>query len=482
MTFMKMQRAVLGIFAVFFTVNMFAQVQNDSVAADSSKILPPADSVYSIPLDANVVDEVVWVVGDEAILKSDIEAMRIRSQEEGVRWEGNPDCVIPEQIAIQKLFLNQAIVDSVEVTDAEIAQDAENQLNSWIQLAGSREKLEEYRKMPISQMREELRTELKNRKVFDMMKEKITGDVTVTPGEVRDYFKDLPQDSLPTVPAQVEVQIITRTPRIPAEEINRIKNELRDYTDRVNNGETSFATLARLYSEDPGSARQGGEMDYVGRGMLDPAFANVAFNLTSPNKVSKIVESEYGYHIIQLIDKRGDKIKCRHILRKPRVAQVDVDSMIARLDTLVNDINAGKVTFDEAASFVSDDKDTRKNKGIMFVTDPMTGRRTSKCAIQDLPSEVAKAISPMEVGTISAPFVMINANMKTVCAIVKLKSRTPRHKATMKEDYPVLQNVVLAQRKQEVLKKWIQDKIKTTYVRINPKYRDCDFEYSGWVK
>lgn len=482
MTFMKMQRAVLGIFAVFFTVNMFAQVQNDSVAADSSKILPPADSVYSIPLDANVVDEVVWVVGDEAILKSDIEAMRIRSQEEGMRWEGNPDCVIPEQIAIQKLFLNQAIVDSVEVTDAEIAQDAENQLNSWIQLAGSREKLEEYRKMPISQMREELRTELKNRKVFDMMKEKITGDVTVTPGEVRDYFKDLPQDSLPTVPAQVEVQIITRTPRIPAEEINRIKNELRDYTDRVNNGETSFATLARLYSEDPGSARQGGEMDYVGRGMLDPAFANVAFNLTSPNKVSKIVESEYGYHIIQLIDKRGDKIKCRHILRKPRVAQVDVDSMIARLDTLANDINSGKVTFDEAASFVSDDKDTRKNKGIMFVPDPMTGRLTSKCAIQDLPSEVAKAISNMEVGTISAPFVMINAKMKTVCAIVKLKSRTPRHKATMKEDYPVLQNVVLAQRKQEVLKKWIQDKIKTTYVRINPKYRDCDFEYSGWVK
>ena len=482
MLFRKSQRVIVCIFSIFLAMNVCAQEQVDSVAADTTKTAKPAETVYSIPLDANVVDEVVWVVGDEAILKSDIEAMRIRGQEEGMHWEGNPDCVIPEQIAIQKLFLNQAIVDSVEVTDAEIAQDVETQLNSWIQLAGSREKLEEYRKMPITQMRDELRTEFKNRKIFETMKEKITGDVVVTPGEVRNYFKDMPQDSLPTVPAQVEVQIITRTPRIPAEEINRIKSELRSYTDRVNNGETSFATLARLYSEDPGSARQGGEMDYVGRGMLDPAFASVAFNLTNPNKVSKIVESEYGFHIIQLIDKRGDKIKCRHILRKPRVAQVDIDSMIVKLDTLISDIKASKVTFDEAASYISDDKDTRKNKGIMFVTDPMTGRRTSKCAIQDLPSEVAKAINTMEVGDISAPFVMINANMKTVCAIVKLKSKTTRHKATLKDDYPILQNVVLAHRKQEVLKKWIQDKIKSTYVRINPKYRDCDFEYSGWVK
>ena len=196
---------------------------------------------------------------------------------------------------IWQQIISRHLNDSVEVTDAEIAQDAENQLNSWIQLAGSREKLEEYRKMPISQMREELRTELKNRKIFEMMKEKITGDVTVTPGEVRDYFKDLPQDSLPTVPAQVEVQIITRTPRIPAEEINRIKNELRDYTDRVNNGETSFATLARLYSEDPGSARQGGELGYLSKGDLDPAFdEEVALKVLSADAVTVRCEMNAG--------------------------------------------------------------------------------------------------------------------------------------------------------------------------------------------
>ncbi len=429
--------------------------------------------------EPNIVDEVIWIVGDEPILKSEVEALR---QEEGVHWKGNPECSIPEQIAIQKLFLNQAVIDSIEVTDSEVAGDVENQLNYWIQMVGSKEKLEEYRKMTIAQMRNQLRDELRNNRIAEEMRKQIVQDVKVTPAEVRKYFKDLPEDSIPFVPTQVEVQIITHTPRLAPEEVNKVKNDLREYTDRITKGETSFSTLARLYSEDPGSARMGGELDYMGRAHLDPAFAAVAFNLTDPNKISKIVESEFGFHIIQLIDKRGDKIKVRHILRKPHVSDAAVDSMCMKLDTLAMDIREGKTTFDEAATFISDDKDTKSNKGNMFFTDPMTYSLTSKFQMQDLPPEIAKAVDTLEVGEISKPFVMVNTKNKTTCVLAKLKNRIPRHRATMNDDFQVLKDVVLEKRRAEVLHKWVQDKIKTTYVRINPRYRDCEYEYTGWVK
>lgn len=457
--------------ALFFSLSPFFSFAQTNV-----------DSVAEVKDEPNIVDEVIWVVGDEPILKSEVEAMRIQGEQEGMKWNGDPDCAIPEQMAIQKLFLNQAAIDSIEVTESEVATDVENQLNYWIQMVGSKEKLEEYRKMSIAQMRSELREELKNRKLAERMKAQLVEDVKVTPADVRKYFKNLPVDSIPFVPTQVEVQIITRTPRISVEELNRVKNDLREYTDRVNKGTTSFATLARLYSEDPGSARVGGEYDYMGRGMLDPAFAAVAFNLTDPKKVSKIVESEYGFHIIQLIDKRGDKIKYRHILRKPVVSQTACDSMCLKLDTLANDIRSGKATFDEAATFVSDDKDTKSNKGLMFSTDSNSGMRTSRFSMADLPSDVAKAVDTLEVGEISEPFIMVNTKGKTTCVIAKLKNRIPRHRATINEDFQMLKDIVLAKQKEETLTKWVQDKIKTTYVKINPRYKDCKYQYSGWVK
>ena len=263
-----------------------------------------------------VIDEVIWVVGDEAILKSDVEQMRMQAAMEGVKWSGNPDCTIPEQIAVQKLFKHQAIIDSIEVTDADVAQEVEQQINYWLEMVdGSRERLEEYKHQPLSQIRNDLRDEMKDRQMVQKMKMKLVEDIAVTPAEVRRYFKDMPQDSIPFVPTEVEVQIIQRTPVVEQEELNRVKNELREYTERVNKGEASFQTLARLYSEDPGTARRGGELGLTGRGTLDPAFATVAFNLTDPKKVSKIVESEFGFHIIQLIEKRGEKVNVRHILR-----------------------------------------------------------------------------------------------------------------------------------------------------------------------
>jgi len=291
----------------------------------------------------------------------------------------------------------------------------------------------------------------------------------------------MPQDSLPFVPTEVEVQIITQTPRIPQEEIDRVKDELRSFTDRVTKGETSFSSLARLYSEDPGSARRGGELDYTGRGMLDPAFANVAFNLTDPNKISKVVESEFGFHIIQLIDKRGDKIKCRHILMKPQVSPEAVTEGLARLDSVRNDIIAEKFTFEQAASVLSDDKDTRNNFGLMSTSTEMT-RRTSKLQMQELPQEVARAVDGLQVGEVSKPFEMINTRGKTVCAIAKLKNRVEGHKATITEDYQILKDVVLNKRREEALHEWVVNKIKNVYVRVNDQYKNCNFEYQGWIK
>ena len=451
-------------------------VEQNAATADSAAVVEDA------PLpDNSVVDEVIWVVGDEPILKSEVEIMRLQGEAEGVTWRGNPDCSIPEQIAVQKLFLHQAEIDSIQVSEAEIAQGIDMQINHWIaQTGGSREKLEEYKKMTISQLRQSLHDDFKNNQLVQQMKQKLVEDITVTPADVRKYFRNMPEDSIPFVPTEVEVEILTMQPRIPMEEINRVKNQLRDFTDRVNKGETTFATLARLYSEDPGSARMGGEMDYIGRGMLDPAFANVAFNLTDPKKISKIVESEFGYHIIQLIDKRGDKIKCRHILLKPVVSQEAIDKSIGRLDSIGNDIRAKKFSFEEAAGALSDDKDTRNNKGLM--ANATSADRTSKFQMKDLPTEVARVVDTMKVGQVSAPFTMVNSKGKTTCALIKLVSRVDGHRATITEDFQVMKDVVLAKEREKTLHDWVVDKIKRTYVRMNDRYKDCKFEYQGWVK
>jgi peptidyl-prolyl cis-trans isomerase SurA len=474
-----MNKRILVILLSLVSFVSLAKAQNDSIGS--------------------VVDEVIWVVGDEAILLSDVEALRLQGMQEGMRWKGDPDCSIPEQIAVQKLYLNQAIIDSVEVTESDITQGVEQYLDRMISYIGSREKLEEYQQKSMSQIRADLRESYREQQMVQGMQQKLVKDITVSPAEVRRYFKDMPQDSIPFVPTEVEVQIITLQPRIEQTEINRIKERLREFTDRINKGETSFQTLARLYSQD-GSARNGGELGYTGRAGWVPEFANVAFSLTDPKKVSKIVESEFGFHIIQLIDKRGDKVNVRHILLKPEVSDEAIQKAVNRLDTVAMAIRDGvppeiikpiykdkngraieKFTFEDAVAFFSDDKDTRNNNGLMFnVTDD--NQRTSRFKLSELPPEVAKTVDGMQVGEVSAPFQMINGRGRTVCAVVKLKSRTEGHKATITEDFQVLKNVILARRRQEKLHEWVVNRIKSTYVRVNDRYRDCQFEYEGWIR
>lgn len=427
----------------------------------------------------NVIDEVAWVVGDEAIWKSEVEEARLSALYEGRKFDKDPYCVLPEEMAVQKLFLHQAELDSIEVSDAEVLQRVDYMTNMYIQNIGSREKMEEYFNKTSSQIREQLRVSAREGLTVQKMQQKIMGDVKTTPSEVRRYYTSLSQDSIPYIPTMVEVEIITRKPKIPQEEIEDVKRRLRDYTERVNNGD-SFTMLARLYSEDPGSAMSGGDLGrFMGRGELDPAFANVAFNLQTPDKVSKVVESEFGYHIIQLIEKRGDRIRVRHILLKPHVPEEALNESRAYLDSIADEVRNGKFTFEEAAYAISDDKNTRFNGGLL----PNEETQTSRFEMQDLPSEIAKVVDTMEVGEISKAINMTPRTGQEQTVIVKLKSRIKGHKATVSDDYQRLKEMVVQKKQEEMVEKWIQNKLKTTYVRISDNWKpSCDFKYKGWIK
>lgn len=428
----------------------------------------------------NIVDEIIWVVGNEPILLSDVEETRISSEAYGQPVD-NPYCTIPEQIAVNKLFVHQAELDSVTVSESDVIRAVDNRINESIQAFGSREALEQMYGRSVSQMRENLKKQYREQMMADEVRQKLTTDVKATPAEVREYFKNVPNDSLPFIPTQVEVQIITSVPEVPRAEVERIENKLREYARRVNSGEADFSSLAKFYSED-GSARNGGELGYMGRNQLVPEFANVAFTLNDPKKVSKIVRSEYGYHIIQLIDKKGDKINVRHILLKPHIDDSEIEKGIARLDSIANDIRANKFTFDAAALALSDDKDTRNNHGLMANVDQQNGTVSSRFEMQDLPADVAKVVDTLSVGQISRAFRMTNDKGQEVCAVVMLKNRIEGHPANMTEDFQTLRDVVVNKRKEEKIEQWIKDKIKTTYVRISPDWRNCKFHYEGWVK
>lgn len=426
----------------------------------------------------NVIDEVVWVVGDEAILKSDVEEARMYYLMSGQSIEGDLYCVVPEQLAIQKLFLHQAAIDSIDATEQEVLNSVEREIDAQINRIGSREKLEEYFGKTITQIREQMRETMRDRMIVERMQEKIFGDVKLTPSEVRRGFSKMTEEQIPYVPTQVEVQIITQQPEIPIDEIERVKAELRDYANRVNNGEAQFSTLAVFYSQDTESARRGGELGFFGRGEMVPEFSTVAFNLTDPTKVSKIVETEFGFHIIQLIEKRGDRVRARHILRKPEVPAESMNASLMKLDSIAKAIRSGEMEFNDAVQ-LSADKNTRKNFGVMSNEQTLSAR----FELQDLPQEVARAVYDLNVGEISEPFVMIDAKTgKEICAIAKLKARIEGHKANPSDDYQVVKDVMIAQMKQQKLDEWIQKKLETTYVRINENWCDCDFQYTGWVK
>lgn len=440
-------------------------------------------SFNSVQAQSNVIDQIVWVVGDEAILKSEIEGARREMLAAGQRFEGDPYCLIPEQIAVQKLFLHQAKIDSIDVPLSSVNREVEYNLNRMIQYYGSQEKLVEYLGQSINEIREDMQDRLRENAITDEVRKKLIGKIKLTPAEISRYYNKLPKDSLPYIPKTVEVQIITTKPPISLKETDAIKNRLRDYTDKVNKGESSFSTLALMYSEDDESAKRGGELGFTGRNSFVPEFANAAFSLTDPKKISNIVESEYGYHIIQLIERRGDRINVRHILLKPKVQTDDMNKTIARMDSLRNDIVSNKFSFEEAAMYLSSDKDTKNNNGLMAnLRSNGMHQGTSRFEMQDLPAEVSNVVKGLSVGEISQPFIIKEYNGKEVVAMVKLKQRVEGHRANISDDFEIMKTIVENEKSEQILKKWLQKKIKDTYVWINEDWRNCDFQYEGWLK
>lgn len=425
----------------------------------------------------NIIDEVVWIVGDEAILRSEVEDERLRAQYEGTPIAGDPYCSIPEQLAIQKLFLHQAELDSIEVSESTVSAQVDMRMNYYISQIGSKEKMEEYFRKTSSEIREEMMTSVRNQMIIQQMQSKLTEKIDPTPAEVRRFYNTLSADSIPMVPAQVEVQVLSIEPAVPLEETERIKARLREFTDRVHAGTADFSMLARLYSEDTESAKRGGELGFVGKGQLVSEFADVAFNMNDPKRVSRIVQTEYGYHIIQLIEKKGERVNCRHILLRPRVSIDDKMKSIAKLDSIRELVVDSGVPFEAAVAKFSEDKNTVMSGGLM--TNMNTG--ASKFEYQELPPEIARQIYSLNEGEVTKAFVMMDRTKnKEVCVLVKLKTKRDAHKANIVDDFQVIRNMLEAQLREQTIEDWIRMKQKEIYVHIDPNWRGCDFQYPGW--
>ncbi len=430
--------------------------------------------------DNNIVEEVAWVVGDEPIWRSQIEEAYDQYKYENTTIDGNPYCFIPERIAVEKLYLHQADLDTIEIQESLVASQVESRINYFTANLGTREKVEQYFRKSLPDIRAELIENMRNSSRIRQVQDNLTSDLKVTPSDVRKYFDELPEDSIPYVPTQVEVQIITINPVIPREEIEDVKARLREYADQANRGEKEFSTLAILYSEDQGSAVRGGEVGYLGRANLDPAYAAVAFNLSDPKRVSKIVESQYGYHIIQLIDRRGDRVNTRHILLRPKVSEQSLTDALGRMDSIRADmVDNKKFTFEEAARYISADKDTRNNNGVMVNEE--TGN--ARFEMKQLPQEVSRKVAAMQPGDVSEPFIMKDPRKNSdIIAMVKLTARIPGHKANIADDFQTIKSMYEGAQKTKILKDWLDKKIASTYIRIEDGWRDCEFEHKGWLK
>lgn len=427
-----------------------------------------------------VVDQIVAVVGKNIILKSDIEDMYLQQQAQGITSNGDQKCEILENLMVEKLLLAEAELDTtITVTDNQINEQMNSRIQYFIQKLGSEKDVENYFKKPIIQLKADMEDMIRTQSMTQQMQQKILDKVTVTPAEVRLYFRNLAEKDIPQVDEQIEYAQIVVQPQISPEEEERVKATLRELKKRIESGEASFSAMAAMYSEDPGSARNGGELDYNGRADLDPAYAAAAFNLKG-DKISNVVKSEFGYHIIQVMDRKGEMIKTRHILIRPKVSDKEMKMAYERVDSIANFIRKGTFNFQEAALRYSFDKNSRNNGGV--VINPETGE--AKWKLSDLDPDVSKVIDKLNVGEISKPFLTIDdeRHQNQVYKIVKLVSKSPAHKANLRDDYVDISNQYLAKKKENTMDKWIREKQIGTYVHIDDSYTNCNFKYAGWIK
>ncbi len=422
------------------------------------------------------IDQIVAVVGNNVILKSDIESMHIQQQAQGMVSDGDMKCEILEDFLVEKLLLAEAELDTnIIVSDSQINQSLDQRMQYFVQHLGSDQAVEAYFKKPIAQIKADLEEVIRNQSMTSQMQGNIVDKVQVTPSEVRYHFRNMKKEDIPMVEPMVEYAQITIFPPIELEEENRIKARLREFKERVENGD-NFATLAVLYSEGP-SAVNGGELGFMGRAQLDPNYSTAAFNLKG-DRVSNVVKSEFGYHIIQLVDRRDDQVNTRHILLKPKANIKAMEDAKNRLDSLSNFIRKEEITFAEAAMRYSFDKNSRNSGG--KVINPQT--MSTKWRQQELDPDVSKVLNNLKVNEISEPFKTIDDKQRTVYKVVKLINRTEQHRANLQEDYQLLTELYLQEKQEEAMNQWISERQAKTYIRIDQTYANCNFQFKDWQK
>jgi len=435
--------------------------------------------------DPMIMDRIVAVVGKYPILQSDLENAIKEYQSQRFDFPIDPYCFVLESQLITKLLVTQAEIDSVMVSDDEVERLIDNKLQTYILQVGSQEVLENMFNKSLLEIKKDFLKPQKENMIADKMSKTITSGVKITPSEVQKYYKKLPANQIPLRPETMEIREIVMKPQVPESEIKKVQDRLNGFRDRILKGE-SFETLAVLYSEDPGSAPRGGRLGLQPRSILAPEFAAAAFNL-KPGDISRVVKTDFGYHIIQLIERRGDLVDCRHILLNPKPTIEEKARVRKELDSIAGLVREGKVKFEEAALLYSDEKDTRSsgglivNKGDAQTSNPQNAN-TTWFEPQELPAEILNAVKNLKVGEISQVFESRDGNNKPVYKVITLKSRRPAHRADLKQDYTFLQNLALQEKEQGVLNEWIGKKQKNTYIRIDPDFRNCSFEREGWVK
>jgi peptidyl-prolyl cis-trans isomerase SurA len=419
------------------------------------------------------IDKIIAVVGDEAVLLSDIEAQAFQiEQQNGIK---DPDlrCRVLEEVIIQKLLLNQAEKDSVIASDEMVDAELNKKIRFFVSQIGSVEALEDYLGKSILAIKEEFRDRIRDQITIQQMQSQIAGEINVSPAEVKAFYSEIPADSIPFIESEIQVAQILAKPPVNDAERDRVRNELKEIKQKILDGR-SFASMAAFYSQDPVSAAKGGELGFVNRGDLVPEFEAAAFALKG-NEISDIVESTYGFHIIQLIERRGETINVRHILLSPKASPEDLEKARKKLDSLQQAIRLGEINFDEAALKYSDDEETKNNAGLLI--NPGSG--STWWEISQLDQSIFFSIDNLKIGEMSDPVLVREGEKKTGYRILMLKARTEPHKANLKDDYQRIQQAAEAKKKEDKVDDWIKRKRPNFFIKIDSQYSNCEFQ-TNW--
>jgi len=425
--------------------------------------------------DGQVIDEIVAQVGDNVVLLSDIEAQKLQYKSQGANITSNTKCEILEELLYEKLLLNQAELDSIEITDGQVNAEMENRLRTIEQQIGSREKLEDFYGKSYTQIKEEFRDVIRDRMMSQEMERQITQDIAVSPEDVQEFFKSIPKDSIPYINEKIAIQQIVVYPKITQASKNQVIEQLREWRRDIIEGNRSFSAVATVHSEDQGSRRQGGKIEAT-RGMMVKPFEAAAFSL-QVGEISDVVETQYGYHIIKLLDRKGDNYTIQHILMSPEVGSEELSSAAALIDECYSRLQKNEITWKEAVMEYSEDDDTRQNQGNL--SNPYTGDQYWDVSqINQIDPQIFGLVNGMKVGDLSQPALYTDQkNRKEGVRIVRIKDRTEPHVANLKEDYNFIKKASENDKKSNKITKWVNGSIGKTYIRISENLDNCSFQY-----